>query len=81
MSHVTSTTIPVRIAQNRTSRAPWEFTFGLSVNPLGQDIAVHPLFLDLMLVIQAQGKHNCGITIPDGLIGVDDVDFPPVNAR
>ena len=39
-----------------------------------------PLFLDLMLVIQAQGKHSCGITIPDGLIGVDDVDSPPVNA-
>ena len=42
---------------------------------------MHPLFLDLMLVIQAQGKHSCGITIPDGLIGVDDADSPPVNAR
>src|SRR6476620_10213351 len=30
-----------------------------------------PLFLDLMLVIQAPGKHSCGI----GFIGVD-VDSP-----
>jgi uncharacterized membrane protein len=36
--------------------------------------------LDLMLVIQAQGKHSCGITILDRFIGVDDVDSPPVNA-
>src|SRR5260370_14540869 len=30
-------------------------------------------FLDLMLVIQAQGKHSCSITIPDRFIGVDEL--------
>jgi uncharacterized membrane protein len=33
--------------------------------------------LDLMLVIQAQAKHSCGITIREGFIGVDDLDSPP----
>src|ERR1700687_1569907 len=29
------------------------------------------LLLDLVLVIRAQGKHSCGVTFPDRLIGVD----------
>src|SRR5437879_4076614 len=36
-----------------------------------------PRLLDLMLVIQKQAKHSCGITIRDGLIGVDDPDSLP----
>src|ERR1700736_3061278 len=34
------------------------------------------LLLDLMLVIRAQGKHSSGVTFPDRLIGVDDVNSP-----
>jgi len=32
------------------------------------------LLLDLMLVIRAQGKHSCGVTIPDRFVGVDDMN-------
>jgi hypothetical protein len=32
--------------------------------------------VDLMLVIQAQGKHSCGVAIPDRFIGVDDMNAP-----
>ena len=39
-------------------------------------IAVHLTILGPMLVIQAQAKHSCGITIPDRFIGVSEVDFP-----
>ena len=31
---------------------------------------------DLLLVIRSRDKHSCGVTIPDRLIGVDDVDSP-----
>jgi len=42
----------------------------------GGPIAVHRTILGPMLVIQAQAKHSCGITIPDRFIGVSELDFP-----
>jgi Predicted integral membrane protein (DUF2270) len=36
--------------------------------------------LDLMLVIPAQGKHSCGVAIPDRFIGVDDMNRAAINS-